>query len=270
MQIFWQKRWPKRKKSQNHKQHSKCEIDKWVFLPERFLACRQTFVGNFAKKGGFGSSHRRCTQGKQADGARKPGRWSCKAGGRYSQCSFCMKLSVHENAVLGSRWSLFTVVAEARFSKNSGARTTFFLLLCWWKGGHSLGTLSTSQNRHRCPKKCLVMMKIITDVLLEWHCLLFPQCSVVDGENKDILFTNTGRPKTIKSTTFRLKAPSGREGTYFSSKIMVNGRIVRNYFGAAEHSVWWELLTFCAFPIQCKEKCGESCPFLCFSFSRCR
>ena len=28
---------------------------------------------------------------------------------------FCMKLSVHEKAVVGSRWSLFTVVAKARF-----------------------------------------------------------------------------------------------------------------------------------------------------------
>ena len=33
----------------------------------------------------------------------KPGRWSHKAGGRYSQCSFCMKLSVHEKVVVGSR-----------------------------------------------------------------------------------------------------------------------------------------------------------------------
>ena len=45
----------------------------------------------------------------------KPGRWSPKAGGRYWQCSFCMKLSVHEKVVVGSRWSLFTVVAKARF-----------------------------------------------------------------------------------------------------------------------------------------------------------
>ena len=88
----------------------------WVFLPEHFLACRQTFVGEIhKKKSGFGLSNGRSTQGKQADGARKPGRWSRKAGGRYSQCSFCMKLSVHEKAVVGSRWSLFTVVAKARF-----------------------------------------------------------------------------------------------------------------------------------------------------------
>ena len=45
----------------------------------------------------------------------KPSRWSRKAGGRYLQCSFCMKLSVHEKAVFGSKWPLFTVVAEARF-----------------------------------------------------------------------------------------------------------------------------------------------------------
>ena len=45
----------------------------------------------------------------------KAGRRSHKAGGRYSQCSFCMKLSVREKAVAGSRWSLFTVVGTARF-----------------------------------------------------------------------------------------------------------------------------------------------------------
>ena len=44
----------------------------------------------------------------------KPGRWSRKAGGRYSQCSFCMTLSVYKKAVVWSRWSLFALVAEAR------------------------------------------------------------------------------------------------------------------------------------------------------------
>ena len=37
------------------------------------------------------------------------------AGGRHSQYNFCIKLSVHEKVVVGSRLSLFMVVAEARF-----------------------------------------------------------------------------------------------------------------------------------------------------------
>ena len=50
-----------------------------------------------------------------------PGRWSRKAGGRYSQCSFCMKLSVHEKVVVGSRWSLkpgFTVLLQFLYKQN--------------------------------------------------------------------------------------------------------------------------------------------------------
>ena len=87
---------------------------------EQFLACRQTFVANVGelhKKGGFGSSHGRSTAGSENRPTvrEKRGRWSRKAGGRYSQCSFWMKSSVHEKAVVGSRWSLFAVVAEARF-----------------------------------------------------------------------------------------------------------------------------------------------------------
>ena len=46
---------------------------------------------------------------------KKPGRWSRNAGGRRSQCSFCMKLFLHEKVVIGSGWSLFRVVAEAEF-----------------------------------------------------------------------------------------------------------------------------------------------------------
>ena len=62
----------------------------------------------------------------------KPGRWSRKAGGRYSQCSFCTKLSVHEKWSLEaggrySRWSLkpgFTVDAFPYYrpDTSSGAR----------------------------------------------------------------------------------------------------------------------------------------------------
>ena len=33
-----------------------------------------------------------------------------------------MKLSVHEKAVVGSRWSLFTVVAEDRFHSRSNTK----------------------------------------------------------------------------------------------------------------------------------------------------
>ena len=106
----------KKKYHKDHKQRSKREIAKVGFLPEHFLACRQTFVGELHKKGDLRSSHGRSKQGKQADGARKTrGRFSRKAGGRYSQCSFCMKLSVHKKVVVWSRWSLFAVVAEARF-----------------------------------------------------------------------------------------------------------------------------------------------------------
>ena len=88
----------------------RAEVDSVTCMSTDFVACRQTFVGELHKEGGFGSAHGRSTQVKQADGARKPGRWSRKAGGHYSQCSFCMKLSVHEKGVDGSRWSLFTVV----------------------------------------------------------------------------------------------------------------------------------------------------------------
>ena len=41
------------------------------------------------------------------------GCWLRNAGGRYSQCSFCVKSSVREKVVIGSRWSLkldFSVV----------------------------------------------------------------------------------------------------------------------------------------------------------------
>ena len=65
------------------------------------------------KKYGCGLSDDRFTQGKGVVVHEKPGRWSCKAAGRYSQRSFCMKPSVHEKPVVGSRWSLkpgFTVL----------------------------------------------------------------------------------------------------------------------------------------------------------------
>ena len=99
------------------------EIYSWsgYFCPG-ILACCQTLLGNFTKKGSFGSSHGRSTQGKQANGARKNpllvalGRWS------LFTVQFLMKLSVHEKPVVGSRWSLkpgFTV-------------HTVFVVCKWW------------------------------------------------------------------------------------------------------------------------------------------
>ena len=76
---------------------------KLVFLPEHFLACRQTFVGELHKMA-VQDRHTVALRSENRPMVReRPGRWSRKAGGRYSQCSFCMELSVHEKAIVGSR-----------------------------------------------------------------------------------------------------------------------------------------------------------------------
>ena len=107
------------KKTKNTKIISNVQNVKWlklVLLPEHFLACRQTFVEELHKKKTVLDRHTVAPRRENRPLVHeKPGCWSCEAGGRYSQCSFCMKLSVYEKAVVGSRWSLFAVVAEGRF-----------------------------------------------------------------------------------------------------------------------------------------------------------
>ena len=88
---------------------------RWVFLPEHFLACRQTFVVDLHKNGGFNCYKVALRTENTPTVHEKHACWSRKACGRYSQCSFSIKLSVHEKAVVRSRWSLFAVVAHGRF-----------------------------------------------------------------------------------------------------------------------------------------------------------
>ena len=130
-------RWPKRKESQDHKPWPfKTWTSESEFFCLSFLACRQTFVVELPKKQAVSDRHTVALRRENRVMVHeKPGRWSRKAGGRYSQCSVCMKLSVHEKAVVGSRWSLFAVVAEARFHritrKNFNSRMTGQYFLIW-------------------------------------------------------------------------------------------------------------------------------------------
>ena len=107
----------KEKNHEDHRQRPKRETTKvCLFLPEHLSACRQTFVGKFTKKAILNHHTVALRRENRPTVREKAGRWSRKAGGRYSQCSFCMKLSVHEKAAVGTRWtSLFAVVAEARY-----------------------------------------------------------------------------------------------------------------------------------------------------------
>ena len=84
------------------------------------MAYHQTFVKEIYEKKMVADCHTVAPhRGNWPMVHEKPGRWSRKAGGRYLQCSFCIQLSAHEKAVTGRRWSLFTVVAKARFDCTS-------------------------------------------------------------------------------------------------------------------------------------------------------
>ena len=95
----------KKAKDQKHRsKHARAEVgfSVWALLglPSNF--CRGT-----SQKEGVSYRHTVALRTEiRPTEHEKPGRWSRKAGGRYSQCGFCMKLSVHEKAVNGSR-SLF-------------------------------------------------------------------------------------------------------------------------------------------------------------------
>ena len=117
MRNLKRKRWPERIKTRkDHKQHLKRERAGVGFSAWAFLGLLSNFRWRTLQKKAVSDRHMVALRRENGPTVHeKPGRWSRKAGGRYSQCSFCVKLSVHEKAVVGSRWSLFAVVAEARF-----------------------------------------------------------------------------------------------------------------------------------------------------------
>ena len=88
------------------------------------MAYRQTFAREIYEKKMVADCHTVAPRRKNRPMVHEePGRWPRKAGGRSSQCSFCVKLSVHENAVVGSRWALkpgFTVYSGVRYALPPG------------------------------------------------------------------------------------------------------------------------------------------------------
>ena len=106
----------------------------WVVLPEHFLACRQTFIGELHKKDGFGSSHGRSKQGKQTDGARKTrslvtqGRWSL-----FAVQFLYENVRTRESGRLKQVVAIRAMVTEARYYCMSFGLMHPYRRLCIWK-----------------------------------------------------------------------------------------------------------------------------------------